>query len=68
MGTGALLGIDGSEYCLSCGGYCMGFFASRDEWCCLALVGHFLAFLFLLLERSCDFGGIGCDVLLFLEN
>lgn len=50
MGTGALLGIDGSEYCLSCGGYCVGFFASRDEWCCLALVGNFLFFSFLLLD------------------
>lgn len=26
VGTGVVLGIDGREYCLGCGGYCMGFF------------------------------------------
>lgn len=60
MGTGAVLGVDGCEYCLGRGGYCVGFFAGGNNWCCVVLGQSLSPFLsFLLLRRlAIFFGGV----------
>ena len=55
-----MLGTDRSEYCLGCGGYCVGFLAGGDGWCCVALGNSFYFLLFILFVLR--FGGVGCNI------